>query len=107
MRWPTREEVLAAARTWAQDLRQRAPEVQAVIVTGSVARGDYGVGSDLDLILILSDSTLPMHERYTRYYPDDLPVPADLSVYTQSEWDALPDHSPALWQRLQRERLDI
>lgn len=106
-KWPDRETVLAAARAWAASLRQRDPLVETVACVGSYARGDWGVGSDLDLIVILSESQLAAGQRYARYYPDGLPVPADLWVYTRAEWDALARQSPALAGRLGQEMLPL
>lgn len=53
---------------------------------GSYARGDWGVGSDLDLIAIVTDSDQPFAERALAWDLDDLPVPAELLVYTSAEW---------------------
>ena len=106
-KWPDRDTVLSAARQWAQALCRRDASVEQVACVGSYARGDWGVGSDLDVIIVLTETTLSSAQRYARYYPDDLPVPVDLWVYTRKEWDGLPTRSPHLRQRLQRERLDL
>jgi len=106
-KWPDRETVLAAARAWAGALRRRDPLVERVACIGSYARGDWGVGSDLDVIVVLSESHLSALERHRSYYPDDVPVPADLWVYTRAEWDALAADSPLLAARLRREMLDL
>jgi len=104
-KWPDREAVLTAARQWASVLRQREPALEAAYCIGSCARGDWGVGSDLDIIVVLADSTLTPTERYAKYYPDGLPVPVDLWVYTKAEWAALAIRSPQFWQRIQREMM--
>ena len=52
LRWPRPEVVLAAATAWAQQQRRRYPSLMAVGVYGSYGRGDAGVGSDLDLLLL-------------------------------------------------------
>jgi len=106
-RWPARDAVMAAACEWASRLRQNDPLVEFVGCIGSCARGDWGVGSDLDIVVILRESTLSALERHLRYEPQGLPVPSDLWVYTLAEWEALPDHSPHIWHRLQRELLDL
>ncbi len=106
-RWPDRETVLAAARAWAAALRQRDPAVERVVCIGSYARGDWGVGSDLDVIVFLTEADLTPLERSKRYSPDNLPVPADLWVYTRAEWERLATDSPQIVQRLQREMLDL
>ena len=107
LRWPSRDEVLPPARRWAASLRRSDPTVEAVLCVGSYARGDWGVGSDLDIIIVTSDIALSCAERRARYEPEGIPVPADLWVYTRSEWNALPTYAPHLWQRLQREKVDL
>jgi predicted nucleotidyltransferase len=54
---------------------------------GSYARGNWGVGSDLDIVVIVPAS----HDAWERRAWDlsGLPVPADLLIYTQAEWDRL------------------
>jgi hypothetical protein len=56
---------------------------------GSYARGDWGVGSDLDLILIVENDDLSIERRSVRFDATGLPVPADLLVYTREEWASL------------------
>jgi predicted nucleotidyltransferase len=106
-KWPDRETVLAAARTWAAALRQRDPTVAQIVCIGSYARADWGVGSDLDVIVFLTQSDLSALERSRRYHPDEVPVPADLWVYTRAEWEKPASDSPRVAERLQREMLDL
>ena len=107
MKWPGRDEVLSAARRWATVLTAHDLAVEKVYCVGSYARGDWGVGSDLDVIVLLSDTDLSPFGRRLRYEPQDVPVPADVWVYTKAEWGALGDHSPQLWRRLQRELVEL
>ncbi len=86
-RWPGPAEVEAALRRWAKHLDL--PGLVALGYFGSYARGDAGVGSDLDLIAIVEASDLPPPLRATRLPLEDLPVPADALVYTKAEWEAL------------------
>jgi hypothetical protein len=106
-KWPDREQVLSAARRWATALRRDDPAVELVGCIGSYARNDWGVGSDLDVIVVLRDTDLSRLQRHARYDPRGLPVPADLWVYTMAEWDALATQAPQLWDRLQREMFDL
>ena len=92
---------------WARDLRARRLEVVRVFCTGSAARGDYGVGSDIDVVVIVARAPDSPVERRRLYEPEALPVPADLWVYTTDEWDSLARHSPHLRAKLERERLDL
>ena len=56
---------------------------------GSYARGDWGVGSDLDLLAVVENSREPFCRRSLSWDLIPLPVQADLLVYTLSEWDHL------------------
>jgi len=56
---------------------------------GSYARGDWGVGSDLDLIVVVEGADMPYTDRLKEWDVTGLPVPADLLVYTEKEWDLL------------------
>jgi len=107
LKWPDRECVLGAARRWARELRARDADVVQVLLVGSYARGDWGVGSDADIIVILGDGVLSPQERYRRYYPDNVPVAVDLWVYTLAEWNALSGRSPRLRAKLEGEWIDL
>jgi len=87
--WPTRAEVDSALRRWAAQNQATRPDLVRVGCFGSYARGDWGVGSDLDLVAIVGDSDLPFERRALDWDVTPLPVCADLLVYTQAEWDAL------------------
>ncbi len=106
-KWPDREQVLSAAGRWGAALRARDADVVRIGCVGSYARGDWGVGSDLDVIVILRESNLTTLQRYSRYYPEGLPVPADVWVHTMAEWDALAVRSPQLRRRLEGEWLEL
>ncbi|MBI2230108.1 MAG: nucleotidyltransferase domain-containing protein, partial [Deltaproteobacteria bacterium] len=56
---------------------------------GSYARGDWGVGSDLDLVIVVESSNQPFERRSVDWDTTDLPVPVDALVYTQDEWEIL------------------
>jgi len=65
------------------------PEVRRLGYFGSYARGDWGVGSDLDLIAIVATSCEPRERRGLGWDTSTLPVPADLLIYTEAEWQQL------------------
>jgi predicted nucleotidyltransferase len=56
---------------------------------GSYARGDWGVGSDVDLIAIVESTAEPFERRTLAWDLLDLPVPAELVVYTREEWERM------------------
>jgi hypothetical protein len=72
-------------------------------VFGSYGRGDAGVGSDLDLVLILRDCSEPVWERLRRWETRALPLACDLLVYSLQEWRTLPQWNPRLAQVLRQE----
>jgi len=76
-------------RRWAKQLGHSRPEVLRIGYFGSYARGDWGVGSDLDLIIIVAASDREFVQRAVGWDTTPLPVPADLLVYTQTEWQTL------------------
>jgi hypothetical protein len=88
LRWPDRAAVEAAVRAFARAATAR-PLVRRVGWFGSYARGDAGVGSDLDLVVVVEASDLPFERRGTAWDTTALPVPADLLVYTEAEWARL------------------
>jgi len=96
LRWPSAAEVLRAAELWAAAPRRRSPDLRAVGVFGSYGRGDAGVGSDLDLLLILQECSDPIWQRLRRWDTASLPVACDLRVYSLEEWRSLPGWNPRL-----------
>lgn len=86
LRWPDRQTVDRAVREWALRLAQERPDLVAVGYFGSYARGDWGVGSDVDLVVVLAGTALPFERRAAELDATTLPVPADVLVYTRDEW---------------------
>ena len=92
LRWPDRQTVDRAVREWAAALVQKYPDILAIGYFGSYARGDWGVGSDVDLVVVVASTTLPFERRAAELdagLAAALPVPADLLVYTRDEWQDL------------------
>jgi len=89
LKWAKREEVLEAAKQWAKKTAKEHPEVLRIGCFGSYARGDWGVGSDIDLLIIVAHSDKPFIYRAADFDATELPVPADVLVYTQDEWQQL------------------
>jgi predicted nucleotidyltransferase len=74
-----------AADALAHELAARHPEVEEVILFGSVAWGTPVPGSDVDLLLVLSGSDRPFPDRIARYVPSAFPVGVDVFPYTRAE----------------------
>jgi len=95
LKWPPARQVDEAVRALALRLAAVHPELERFGYFGSYARGDWGVGSDVDLLAIVSRSDRPFPERPLEFDVSGLPVPADLLVYTRAEWEnALGSGSP-------------
>ncbi len=65
------------------------PEVIRIGYFGSYARGDWGPGSDLDLVIVVDRSEKPFIYRAADFPYEKLPVPVDLLVYTLEECERL------------------
>jgi predicted nucleotidyltransferase len=87
LRWPDREQVDRAVREWIGREAKRHPELVRAGYFGSYARGDNGVGSDLDLVAIVETASAHFSERSLGWDLLDLPVPAEIIVYTTEEFD--------------------
>ena len=57
-----RERLIERAREYARTLSARLP-VRAVVLTGSVARGDFNVWSDIDVLVVADDLPARLPDR--------------------------------------------
>jgi predicted nucleotidyltransferase len=89
IKWPDLDDVREAIDLWAREEVTNHPELLRLGYFGSAARGDWGVGSDLDLIAVVSESGQPFERRGLSWSLTSLPVPSDLLVYTENEWNSL------------------
>jgi hypothetical protein len=88
-----------AVRRWALRVAERHPEILRIGYFGSYARGDWGVGSDVDLLLIVEDGAGTGSGSWDT---DGIPVPADVLVYSQARWDGL-DRTARFYSTIMRE----
>lgn len=81
-----RHEALSALREAVLEFPRAYPEVESVVLFGSLARGDGVPGSDADLLLILDQSTLPWMERLARYTVSPVAgIAVEVFPYTRAE----------------------
>ncbi|HDL86609.1 MAG TPA: nucleotidyltransferase domain-containing protein [Candidatus Acetothermia bacterium] len=78
------QSIWAALKGFTTELTQR-PEVLAVLVFGSLVNGQLGVGSDVDVLLILARSDRSFLDRPPVYSPGRFPVDMDIFPYTLAE----------------------
>lgn len=89
LKWPDAKTVDGAVRRWAEKVARQRKEVLSIGYFGSYARGTWGVGSDLDVVIVVESSELPFYRRGAAWDASELPVPADVLVYTAEEWQKL------------------
>ena len=82
LRWPDAETVIKSLTRWAQKIMKAEPEFLAIGYFGSYARGDQGVGSDLDVLIIVRESQTPFNRRAAIWDSTDLPLAVDVLVST-------------------------
>jgi uncharacterized protein len=89
LKWPSRSDVLEALERWAQGVMHADRNVLAIGYFGSYARSVHGVGSDLDIVIIIKEARSPFVRRAAEWDTSSLPVATDVIAYTEDEWKAL------------------
>lgn len=87
IKWPNKTQVMEAAKKWVTVQAELHPDLIQLGVFGSYATNTWGVGSDLDLLAVVDDFVVavPFEQRGIAWRTEDLPIPAEIIVYTQSE----------------------
>lgn len=97
-----RLKVEQALRRYAESLAEN-PRVLAVVLFGSLARGDATAMSDADMMIILSDACEPFHTRISAFLRPGMGIAMDVFPYTLAEalqalregWGVVPVAGPA------------
>ena len=87
--WLDRPGLMERLRNAARMLSERHPEIERIVLFGSLARGDAVPGSDADLLIVVSHSDEAFLERTMRYRPTGVDVGVDVVAYTREELAAL------------------
>jgi len=103
LRWPKPELILAAVQRWAEGQQAVRPSLAKVGVFGSYGRGDAGVGSDLDLLLVDGAATGAQHQRLLSWPLERLPLSCDALVLTPTELQELLASGSRMAIELQRD----
>jgi predicted nucleotidyltransferase len=103
LKWPERRAVEEAVAAWAARERLRHPDLLRLGWFGSYARGDAGVGSDLDLVAVVEQSAEPFERRALAWDLSPLPLAAEILVYTRDEWQRLVEEGGRFARTLLRE----
>ena len=102
LKWPDKKTVDKAVRQWAGHFAQD-KNLLGIAYIGSYARGDWGVGSDLDLILVLLTAGTAFWDRSASFDLAEFPVPVDLLVYTADEWRILASENDQFYRITKKE----
>jgi len=87
--WLDSERTTEMLRVAVRQMMARQPEVERVLLFGSLARGQAVPGSDADLLVVLSAADEPFIERIPSYLPTGAPIGVDVFPYTQQEIDRM------------------
>jgi predicted nucleotidyltransferase len=62
---------------------------EEVWLFGSVARQEWNADSDIDLLVIVTESDQPRHRRaqHAHFLTEEIHAPKDVIVLTRSEWE--------------------
>lgn len=85
--WLDSDAVLEAIRVLSERLGDERNEVAEVVLFGSFSNGTATAGSDVDLLIVLERTDLPLLDRSAAYLPyfTEIQLPVDLFVYSQEE----------------------
>jgi len=103
LKWPDRRAVEQALAAWSAREQPRHPGLVRLGWFGSYARGEEGVGSDLDLVAVVESSAEPFERRALAWDLSPLPVPAEILVYTRDEWQRLERENGRFARTLRRD----
>ncbi len=106
-RFVDRDEVLSLARETARRIAARHSGVVKILLFGSFARADYGIHSDLDLLVIVNNSERPVRERLEDFLEDAPVYPTDVIVYTEQELQSRLSEDSGFLFRAVREAIQL
>ncbi|SHG39480.1 Nucleotidyltransferase domain-containing protein [Thermosyntropha lipolytica DSM 11003] len=103
LKWPHKEAVISSLLLWVEKIVKENKNIVKIGYFGSYARGDWGVGSDLDVIIILKKSATPWSKRSAAWNTNHIPVPVDLLIYTEEEYEKMKNFSPRFYKIMAKE----
>jgi len=84
-----KNKVLRQLADYTRKVKRSRPEVEKVGLFGSYATDTYGPASDVDLLIILRESSKRFLDRIPDYLPDNLSVCCDVFLYTREELEKM------------------
>lgn len=80
------DDVLGKLREYAKSKAKAFASVKSIVLTGSLAKGNYTGMSDADVLVIVEGLTMTMSERYSAFADTSLPVNLEPRVYSVDEF---------------------
>jgi uncharacterized protein len=87
--WFDEQAVWRALEAHATALAARHPELEEILVFGSLVKGTAVPGSDVDLLIILTASDRSFLDRMPAFLPGAFPCGVDVFPYTRAEVDRM------------------
>jgi uncharacterized protein len=84
-----RDAVRRATEAHVRALTASHPEIEEVILFGSLVKGIPVPGSDVDLLIVLGVSERAFLDRIPAFLPTDFPVGMDVFPYTRDEFERM------------------
>jgi predicted nucleotidyltransferase len=103
LKWPDKEAVVLSLLEWTKEIVKNRDDIVKVGYFGSYARGDWGVGSDLDIIVIVKKSEIPFDKRSAEWDTEGISVPVDLLVYTEEEYENMKEADSGFCKAIEKE----
>ena len=82
------------------------PEVSRIVLFGSFARGDFGVRSDMDLLVVLRSSDLSIRDRIAEFLTECSDYPTDVFPLTEAELELRLQEADPFWVQAVREGIE-
>ena len=105
-KFASRRQILDLARTTAERIAADHPQVTRILLFGSFARGDFGTRSDMDLLILLKDSSLPIRDRIAQFLEYCSGYPADVFPLTETELEGRLRENDPFWVRAVSEAIE-
>lgn len=84
-----RDAVGRALNAHVSDLTTRHPEIEEIVLFGSMVTGTPVPGSDVDLLVVLTTSDRRFIDRIPAFLPSRFPVDVDVFPYTREELERM------------------
>ena len=102
-KWPKPPTVIRALKSWVDGIVRQRSDIIGVAYFGSYAHHRSGVGSDLDVLMIVEQSERPFWERALEFDTLSLPVPAEVVVYSRDEWQGAAAETSGFFHAIRRD----